>query len=281
MDFKNLENIINERVEKVFIDYIVEKVFEKLDNYNKKLLVVFTGASIGFEEAFKCIKKLQGNGFKLTIVLSNGALNVFNEDLIKEFFKVEKVIKEYDNENIINLVKENTIIIIPTLTVNTCSKIANGISDNIATNIISYSLISGKKVIASINGCCPDNKERISVFKDNMSNSYKDLLRNNIKKLKDYNIILTTSVNLEKKVIKVYKDNFSLNINNKDNDESDYICNKQNIECNEIALNKKIISKIDIYSLKNYKVIKINKDSIITPSAKDEALKYNINILKI
>ena len=114
-----------------------------------------------------------------------------------------------------------------------------------------------------------------------MSNSYKDLLRNNIKKLKDYNIILTTSVNLEKKVIKIYKDNFSLNTNKKNNDEIDYICSKQNIEIKEILLNKKIISKIDVYNLKHYKVIKINQDSIITPSAKDEALKYNINILKI
>lgn len=281
MDLKKLENIISENVESVVIDYIVEKVFEKLESYNKKLLVVFTGASIGFEEAFKCIKKLQGNGFKLTIVLSNGALNVFNENLIKEFFKVEKVIKEDDNEDIISLVKENTIIIIPTLTVNTCSKIANGISDNISTNIINYSLISGKKVIASINGCCPDNKERISIFKDNMSNSYKYLLRNNIKKLKDYNIILAKSVNLEKKVIKVYNDNFRLNINNLNKHKSDYISNKQNIEGKEILLNKKIISKIDVYNLKNYKVIKINQNAIITPSAKDEALKYNINILKI
>ncbi|CEI72792.1 MULTISPECIES: flavoprotein [Romboutsia] len=281
MDLKKLENIISENVESVVIDYIVEKVFEKLESYNKKLLVVFTGASIGFKDAFKCIKMLQDRGFKLTIVLSNGALNVFNENLIKEFFKVEKVIKEDDNENIISLVKENTIIMIPTLTVNTCSKIANGINDNIATNIISYSLINGKKVIASINGCCPDNEERISIFKDNMSNSYKDLLRNNIKKLKDYNIILTTSVNLEKKVIKIYKDNFSLNTNKKNNDEIDYICSKQNIEIKEILLNKKIISKIDVYNLKHYKVIKINQDSIITPSAKDEALKYNINILKI
>ncbi|MGL4913885.1 MAG: flavoprotein [Romboutsia sp.] len=287
MDIKKLENIIEESIESVFIDYLVNKVIEKLDNYNKKAIVIFTGASIGFEKSFQGIKNLQSDGWKFNIVLSKGACNIFNENLIKELFNIDKVIKENNEENLTKLIKENTIIIVPTLTVNTCSKIVNGISDSIATNIISYSLMSGKKVLVSINGCCPDNEERLRTLGDNMTRGHKELLRNNIEKLRSYGVILTKSENIEKKTKRVYEENFSLfkankNYNNNHlNKEIQCDLNISNLSEDEIFLDKKVISKMDVYSLKNYKCIKTNKNSIITALAKEEALRHNVKILKI
>ena len=54
---------IEDLVYKVLIDIIAEKVKEKLISREKKLLVVFTGAALGFSEALKGLKELKDKGF--------------------------------------------------------------------------------------------------------------------------------------------------------------------------------------------------------------------------
>ena len=48
---------------------------------------------------------------------------------------------------------------------NSAAKIANCISDTLVTNIVSKALMSGRPVVASINGCCPDNEEEKIIWR--------------------------------------------------------------------------------------------------------------------
>ena len=258
-----LQNLI----QNALIEYIVNKVIEKLEQRQKTTLVLFTGASIGFRQSIESLNKLQQNGWQFKVVISKAAEDVLTEDLIKKSLNIESVIKEDDKPNIKELLDQNNLIIIPSLTINTASKIANCISDTLITNIVSKAMMSGKKIIASLN----------------VSLAYKNKLKNNLETIKSYEIELTTSENLFYKVEKYSKKNLNTNnlvINNQSKDNKKTIDLKQPQDKNSlyIKLDKKVISRADVYENRGYNYIFVDKGSLITDLAKEEAKKLNLKI---
>lgn len=274
-----LQNLI----QNALIEYIVNKVIEKLEQRQKTALVLFTGASIGFRQSIESLNKLQQNGWQFKVVISKAAEDVLTEDLIKKSLNIESVIKEDDKPDIKELLDQNNLIIIPSLTINTASKIANCISDTLITNIVSKAMMSGKKIIASLNACCIENEERKSIYGDNVSLAYKNKLKNNLETIKSYEIELTTSKNLFYKVEKYSKKNLNTNnlvINNQSKDNKKTIDLKQPQDKNSlyIKLDKKVISRADVYENRGYNYIFVDKGSLITDLAKEEAKKLNLKI---
>lgn len=274
-----LQNLI----QNALIEYIVNKVIEKLEQRQKTALVLFTGASIGFRQSIESLNKLQQNGWQFKVVISKAAEDVLTEDLIKKSLNIESVIKEDDKPDIKELLDQNNLIIIPSLTINTASKIANCISDTLITNIVSKAMMSGKKIIASLNACCIENEERKSIYGDNVSLAYKNKLKNNLETIKSYEIELTTSENLFYKVEKYSKKNLNTNnfvINNQSKDNKKTIDLKQPQDKNSlyIKLDKKVISRADVYENRGYNYIFVDKGSLITDLAKEEAKKLNLKI---
>ena len=274
-----LQNLI----QNALIEYIVNKVIEKLEQRQKTTLVLFTGASIGFRQSIESLNKLQQNGRQFKVVISKAAEDVLTEDLIKKSLNIESVIKEDDKPDIKELLDQNNLIIIPSLTINTASKIANCISDTLITNIVSKAMMSGKKIIASLNACCIENEERKSIYGDNVSLAYKNKLKNNLETIKSYEIELTTSENLFYKVEKYSKKNLNTNnlvINNQSKDNKKTIDLKQPQDKNSlyIKLDKKVISRADVYENRGYNYIFVDKGSLITDLAKEEAKKLNLKI---
>lgn len=274
-----LQNLI----QNALIEYIVNKVIEKLEQRQKTALVLFTGASIGFRQSIESLNKLQQNGWQFKVVISKAAEDVLTEDLIKKSLNIESVIKEDDKPDIKELLDQNNLIIIPSLTINTASKIANCISDTLITNIVSKAMMSGKKIITSLNACCIENEERKSIYGDNVSLAYKNKLKNNLETIKSYEIELTTSENLFYKVEKYSKKNLNTNnlvINNQSKDNKKTIDLKQPQDKNSlyIKLDKKVISRADVYENRGYNYIFVDKGSLITDLAKEEAKKLNLKI---
>ena len=274
-----LQNLI----QNALIEYIVNKVIEKLEQRQKTALVLFTGASIGFRQSIESLNKLQQNGWQFKVVISKAAEDVLTEDLIKKSLNIESVIKEDDKPDIKELLDQNNLIIIPSLTINTASKIANCISDTLITNIVSKAMMSGKKIIASLNACCIENEERKSIYGDNVSLAYKNKLKNNLETIKSYEIELTTSENLFYKVEKYSKKNLNTNnfvIINQSKDNKKTIDLKQPQDKNSlyIKLDKKVISRADVYENRGYNYIFVDKGSLITDLAKEEAKKLNLKI---
>ena len=277
-----IQNIIEESIQNVVIEYIADKVIQKLviklEEENKKVLLVFTGATKGLKESLENLIKLKEDGFKFEIALSKPASNILNTELLKKLFETEKVYIDCNNIESHDLVKNNTIVIVPTLTSNTASKISNCIDDTMATNIINYALMTNKRVIASVDGTRPESR--------NISETQKSILRKNLESIKLYGVDTTTSNNLYHKV----KNNSEHNINNVNNTKGISIESKSNIDNknkynidkeNEIYINKRIINRIDIYENRKYKNIKINKNSIVTDLANEEAIHLHINLIKI
>lgn len=256
-----MDSRLSKLMEKSIIEYIVERVIEKLQEKNKTAVVLFTGATIGFKQSIESLNKLQQNGWKFDVILSNGARNVLGEDLIKRSLNIDKVINEDDKVDIKALLNDNNLVIIPSLTINSTSKIANCISDTLVTNIVSKALMLGKKIIASINACCIDNKERKAIYNDYTTEAYKNTLRNHMEVLKSYGITFTTSENLAYKVEKI-------------------VLNNNSQRSNSIKIDKRVISRSDIYENKNYNTIIINQKCLITDLARDEAKRHKIKLIK-
>jgi hypothetical protein len=278
-----LNSELQNLIQNALIEYIVNKVIEKLEQRQKTALVLFTGASIGFRQSIESLNKLQQNGWQFKVVISKAAEEVLTEDLIKKSLNIESVIKEDDKPDIKELLDQNNLIIIPSLTINTASKIANCISDTLITNIVSKAMMSGKKIIASLNACCIENEERKSIYGDNVSLAYKNKLKNNLETIKSYEIELTTSENLFYKVEKYSKKNLNTNnlvINNQSKDNKKTIDLKQPQDKNSlyIKLDKKVISRADVYENRGYNYIFVDKGSLITDLAKEEAKKLNLKI---
>ena len=269
-----LQNLI----QNALIEYIVNKVIEKLEQRQKTTLVLFTGASIGFRQSIESLNKLQQNGWQFKVVISKAAEDVLTEDLIKKSLNIESVIKEDDKPDIKELLDQNNLIIIPSLTINTASKIANCISDTLITNIVSKAMMSGKKIIASLNACCIENEERKSIYGDNVSLAYKNKLKNNLETIKSYEIELTTSENLFYKVEKYSKKNLNTNNQSKDNKKTIDLKQPQDKNSLYIKLDKKVISRADVYENRGYNYIFVDKGSLITDLAKEEAKKLNLKI---
>ena len=271
-----MDSRLNELMERSIIEYIVERVIEKIQEKNKRAVVLFTGATIGFKQSIESLNKLQEKGWKFDVILSNGARDVLGEDLIKKSLNLDVVKTEDDNVDIKNLLSDNSLVIIPILTINSASKIANCINDNLVTNIISKSLMSGKKIVASINACCIDNEERKAIYGDNTTQAYKNTLRNHLEVIKSYGILLTTSENLDYKVEKTMSKSSNINLKN----NSPQKVQKINEVKNEVKIDKKIISRSDIYENRNCNIIVINPESLITDLARDAAKKYKIKLIK-
>lgn len=276
-----MDNRLNELMERSIIEYIVERVIEKIQEKNKRAVVLFTGATIGFKQSIESLNKLQEKGWKFDVILSNGARDVLGKDLIKKSLNVDVVKTEDDNVDIKTLLSDNSLVIIPSLTINSASKIANCISDNLVTNIVSKSLMSGKKIVASINACCIDNEERKSIYGDNTTEAYKNTLRNHLEVIKSYGILLTTSENLDYKVEKTMSNNNFQNLKLKSSNINLKNNSPQKVQkINEVKIDKKIISRSDIYENRNFNIIVISPESLITDLARDEAKKYKIKLIK-
>lgn len=281
---KQLESIIEESI----VDCIVEKVIEKIINKSKRGLLLFTGATIGYNQAIESINKLKIDGWEFDVVMSKSAQEVLTVDTVRKSIGAKKIITDEDGLIIKDLLQKNNIIIIPTLTMNSAAKLANCISDTLVTNIVSKALLSGAPVVASINGCCPENEEIRSIYGDNLSDFHKKRLSSNLEVLRSYNIKLTSSENLYKKVNKTLFKGFDLDKSNSSSiskvNSNIGISKKTEPKADKnspfIKINKKVLSRRDIWDNKRYNTIFVNSNTLITDLARDEAQRLNIKLLK-
>jgi hypothetical protein len=264
------------------VDYISDQIVLRYMEACKKAVVLFSGALIGYQDAVPALNELKKDGWKLTAVLSKAAGQVLTEERIKNDIDPEAIFVEGAPVNGRQIIDDNQFVIIPELTINTAAKVANCISDNLLTNMISRAMATGKPIVAAIDGCCPDNAVRAKIgFK--VTDAYKARMRRNLEDLQDYGIVLTVNANLCHKVNKVYNSSFDF----PKPDSADNACSvapalkAQSVSSGgSVKLDKKVIGRIDIAKNLNCEAIMVRSDAIITGLAWDEALKRGINIVK-
>lgn len=266
----------------VVSDYVVQEVVKRYLARSKKALVLFSGALIGIQEAYDNLNQLKSEGWSLTVAMSQSAKEIISEETIREKIGPDAIYTEGNPVDYRKLVEECNYVIIPALTINTTAKVANGISDNLLTRIISRSMIVGKPIVAAIDGCCPDNAVRAKMgFK--VTEAYKVRLRSNLEALRDYGIILTSAKNIAQKVNKVLSSSFSFSNSHKTEtavkDDQKKVAAKPS-KGGSVRLDKNVISRNDILLNRQYKTIIVGKRANVTALAQDEAYRYGIQIVK-
>lgn len=271
------------------VEYISDQIVLRYMNACKKAAVLFSGALIGYADAVRSLQELKKDGWKLTVVMSKAAGEVLTEERIKNDIGPEAIYVEGAPINGRQIIDDNQFVLVPALTINTAAKVANCISDNLLTNMISRAMATGKPVVAAVDGCCPDNAVRAKLgFK--VTDAYKARMRSNLEVLQSYGIHLTVDSNLFDKVNKVYTASFDFPSPDSDakpvqvkaEQAAQPSCSGSAAaeEVSSVKLDKKVIGRVDIARNARYKTIIVGADAVVTALASDEACNRGIAIVR-
>ncbi|NFG24318.1 phosphopantothenate--cysteine ligase [Clostridium botulinum] len=275
------------------VQIVLKEVMSQLENksfISKKAVVFFTGNTVGLEECITELEKLKIQGIKLKAVLSKHASQIIDRNIINKVFNNEDIYIDGDLEDSNHIYDEEFDLLIgATLSINSLSKVANGISDTIPTALISKCILSGTKVIISKEGVeFRESNIRKNPYK-NIPVPYMNMIKGYLDRLESYGIKFVNSENIFDSIIKkdfnedilpkvkskIYDDNINKIVSSNFKNEFN-----ENYKTLEFKINKKVISSEDISNNSGNKKIVIPSNSIITSLAKDLSEELGIQIIK-
>jgi Flavoprotein len=121
----------------------------------KRVLVLFGGASAGWQAGLDAIAMLARDGHLTTAVLTSSAVAILSEGKIREA-GASQVILPGVFADAPALVKGHDLVLIPTLSMNLAAKLAMGLFDSLLTTLALGALLAGKPVLAVRDGADPD-----------------------------------------------------------------------------------------------------------------------------
>lgn len=143
-----------------------------------RVLVLFTGGLLGFDEAIDSLAALKATGAQLDYRQTPSAERILDQRRIQAL-GMREVSKQY--------VESHDMLILPTMTGNVAAKVAHGISDCLVSNLASEFIMSNRIVVASRTAVRPDGAEKLGWF-PHMPPGYADLLRANLAALSSFGV---------------------------------------------------------------------------------------------
>lgn len=254
---------INEILEGNLFDLLVEKivkeVIKRINSQPKQALVLFTGGTIGFNDAIDSLKKLQKKNWQLKVVLSDDAIKLLDLEAIKRDLNLEIIYHRKNIESQKDLYGSVDLMIIGTLSINTAAKLAHGITDTVLLSLINHGFMAGLPLIAANNACHPDDPRRIALGMGKSTQAYRRMLMANMDRLVEFGMSLVQAKDLhlmdERKAEKI--------------SQSD-----------AVTLDKKVISRSDILMMRDASIIKIPSDAIVTEYAIETIDSCGLQIIR-
>lgn len=182
-------------------DELAERVVQKLVERQKRSLVIVTGAAIGVPTALEQLGSLKSEGFSYHVLMTRSAMYVTGEEAVRRALDPEQLWVEGADQPPEKVAAGFDTILVPALTVNTASHLANCMSDTPAAAMILSGLLKGKNVVIAVDGACPDNPMRAKLGY-HMARPLRDALHENLEKLQAYGARLTSAQDMAKAVRK-------------------------------------------------------------------------------
>ena len=113
----------------------------------ESVLVVFNGSNIRLDKKLEYIRSLKQRGMKVSLAFSFMAEGIVDTKRIIDNLNPYKIYKEADVFNLQDIVRENSVLIGPNITINTLSKVALGMIDSFVPSLIWTFLYKNKKYI--------------------------------------------------------------------------------------------------------------------------------------
>lgn len=181
--------------EKRLIEFLAQRVMEKLLERRKQALVVFTGAMLGAEEAVSSLEKLRSEGYELWLFFSHSAAQRLDVEQIRTKLTPQALWVGTPGETPEALSARFDTVIVPTATVYTASQVAQCMAGTPASSIILDALMRGKRVVMATDGCCPDNPKRVQRG-FHIPPAMKETMRSHLQQLQAYGVKLTSARSL-------------------------------------------------------------------------------------
>ncbi|MDU2066594.1 MAG: flavoprotein [Sporomusaceae bacterium] len=191
----------------VLVEQVVTEVMRRLQTLPQvpqpperkvRALAIFTGGTIGMEESFIELTKLQKQGFFFTVVLSQAAEQVIGLGRITaqlgSSVKIITAASPYPGKEL----RDADLVLVPVLTQNTAAKIAHTQADTLCTTLIMQALMMGKPVVAAQNAADPGDWGRRERNMGKASPALMAALTKNLETIAQFGIHLTPALELAK-----------------------------------------------------------------------------------
>lgn len=157
---------------------IRQTIAELLRPPQLRVLVVFTGGLLGFDDAIESLRALKATGAQLDYLQTSSAVRILDQARI-EALGMREVSQR--------MVESHDMLVLPTLTSNIAAKAAHGVADCLVSNLFAEFVMSNRVVVAARNAVNPDGADKLGWF-PSMPPGYADLLRANLTALSSFGV---------------------------------------------------------------------------------------------
>ncbi|MGA7876947.1 MAG: flavoprotein [Desulfoferrobacter sp.] len=183
---------MNEEQVQRLVAEVIKRVAVRLgaDGDRGLIIAVFTGATVEFDESVQQLRQLILQGYRIQFALSKAAEGLYGQvlrDQLEGFPHSDRV----DSTKWLSALHDARAVVVPLLSVNTLSKLALLMPDNVPTNIVLHALFMGKPVIAARNGVDPHSEGRKKLGFHQGTAALNAAVRDRLVTLSDYGCRLT------------------------------------------------------------------------------------------
>jgi len=261
------------------IKHIITEVIRRLavrsgaNGSRGTLIMVFTGATGAFREALQQVRFLILNGYRVQLVFSQAAEDLYGQ-VARDHLDGFPYITMLETKRWLTALKESRAVVIPLLSVNTVSKVAMLIADNLPTNLILHALFMGKAVFAARNGADPDGVHwQKKLGSHTQSPALRQAFLERLQCVENYGCRLTDTMELGKTV-----NAFLTDIKNSNVELSD---NAVRVAHSTLNHSGKILTAADVRHAHRLGAdLILFPSTLITPLARDLAMRYDVVLLK-
>jgi hypothetical protein len=145
----------NEKIQEIVVE-VIRRLAVRMgaDGRRGTLITILTGATAAFNEALRQIRYLSLDGWRVQLVFSKAAEDLYGQ-IVRDQLAGFPHIDTLNFSQWMVTLEDARAVVVPLMSMNTVSKIASLIADNVTTNIILHGLFMGKPVIAAANGADP------------------------------------------------------------------------------------------------------------------------------
>jgi len=219
----------------------------------ESVLVVFNGSNIRLDKKLEYIRSLKQRGMKVSLAFSFMAEGIVDTKRIIDNLNPYKIYKEADVFNLQDIVRENSVLIGPNITINTLSKVALGMIDSFVPSLIWTFLYKNKKVYLDFSSV------RQYLGQETENKGILNLIDGHIRALGNMGAIEISEENFNQ----VFFD--GVQASKADNPTM-------------VETIKRVLTENDILSISARSNLVLPRGTILTPLAKDKAREKNISI---
>lgn len=153
--------MMNDQLVKEIVARVIGRVAMQVGANGSRgtIVAIFSGATVGLTEGFHQIRLLLLDGFRVKLILSDAAADLYGPLLMSQLdgFPHWQLLEA---DNWFAALTQSQAVIVPSLSINTLSKLSLLIADNLVTNLTMHSLLLNKPLILARNGADPDKRRQ-------------------------------------------------------------------------------------------------------------------------